>query len=376
MKSLRILVSVRPYRGHFHSLVPLIHALLGAGHRVLVATGTGIGAVVRDAGLDFSPAGLNVFEARERNPSEDPSYGVCVLSTKVEDLLRILRGPFRADLMIRESTDLAAALAAEVQSIPCVTFGVYANARGTSWNRIAGNSIATLRGMLELRADAQLLSLRGNLFVDVVPPSFDSVVPWSMPATIHARYEPWEGSRLEPPPWLLTMPDRPTVLVTLGTVYHVMRKLMRTLLSSLADEDVNVICTTGETLDVVTNSDVPANVRQAGYLPHSLILGSCVGIVCHGGFNTMMGALCSGVPMVCVPQGSDQHYNARRSAELGFGIHLGGRSGNVLSPESLRYAVRRLVNEPAFRLQAQAMQKEIGQQVDIASVVGPIESLV
>jgi UDP:flavonoid glycosyltransferase YjiC (YdhE family) len=367
---------VRPFRGHLHSIVPLASALQSAGHLVAVATGAEIGPAVKEAGLQPLMAGMHTRDAEIRFPGENPAYGFSTLRAKIDDLLEIMQSTFRPNIIIRESTDLAASIAAEVVEVPCLTFGVCTAIPLAVWLRQAGAGISQLRADYGLPADPELGFLHRTLYIDVVPPSVESLWIKSIPNVLYIRYEPWDGGTgRQSPAWVGQLPDRPTVLVTLGTVYNKRTPVMRTFLDALEDEDINVICTLGDDQPLQTFLPAPANVRIEQYLPHSLVLSSCDALLCHGGFNSVMGALSAGVPVVCVPQAGDQFINARRASELGFGIELGDQTILPATQDAVREAVRRVVQESSFRQSAEMIRAEIEGQVQVSEVVGTIEKL-
>lgn len=370
--SLRVLLSVRPYSGHFNPCVPLLGALRRAGHQVAVATAPELAGAVVGSGHPWMAAGLSVDDAVEEYGDEvDPDYGAEVVGHKVDDLVAVLSS-FPADVLVREPTDLAPALAAELAGVPSVNFGIARFLPRDLWRDIAGDSLAAARANLGLPPDPDLDMLLDDLYIDIVPPSFQGRPRGPVRARQMARYRPWDGGAgREPPAWLATLPDRPTVLVTLGTVYNHDPALFAVFLAALADEDLNVVCTVGD-LAPAELDRVPDNVRLARYLPHSLVLPSCRAMLCHGGFNTLMGALCEGVPVVCLPLGSDQYFNANRCDRLGLGVKI-VRKG--ITPETVRRAVRRVLDEPAFGERVGRLRDEIDALPPYRRVVRRIEAL-
>jgi UDP-glucoronosyl and UDP-glucosyl transferase len=89
---------------------------------------------------------------------------------------------------------------------------------------------------------------------------------------------------------------------------------------------------TPETLDVVTWGD------------HDALLPRCAAVITHGGLGTTLRALAHGVPLLVLPLGRDQAFNAARVAELGAGLRLdaGADAG------AIRHALGRLLEEPGF----------------------------
>jgi UDP:flavonoid glycosyltransferase YjiC (YdhE family) len=370
---MNVLFSLRPFRGHLHPFMPLRARLRAARHRVAAATTAEVAGICAGHGLTWFSAGIHPLQARERFPRESSDYGYSTLRVKVDDLIRIMEGQFQADVIVRDPTDLAAAIAAELCGVPCVTLGIANFIPVSSWQYLADESLARLRDAYGLGRDPDMGFLHSSLYADLVPPALES---FDRPPTDNLEfyaYEPWdEGDPGAPPEWLAAMADRPTVLVTLGTVFNHRPDLIATFLRALADEDLGVICTLGEDQDAEALRVHPANVRFERYLPHSVVLPACDAVLCHAGFNTTMGAICAGVPLVAVPLGADQHYNARRCGELGVGICV-DESG--ATPEVIRDAVRRVVTEPGFRRATAALRSEIHGLPDCSKLVDRIEQL-
>jgi len=78
----------------------------------------------------------------------------------------------------------------------------------------------------------------------------------------------------------------------------------------------------------------------------------CAVVVCHAGHGTMARALAAGVPVVAVPAAGDMGENAARLDWAGAGVRLPWR---LLSPTTLRLAVRRVLDEPRFAARAAEM---------------------
>jgi len=369
----RVLVSVRPFRGHLHSLVPLTAALQRAGHQVTVATSAEVATTLEEASLSRVAAGIHPRVAEVRFPGENPAYGPSALRTKIEDLLGIIAA-HPPNVMIRESTDLAAAVAAEIAGVTCLTFGISSMIPRFVWRKNAGESLALLRGQYGLPADPELDFLFSSLYIDVLPPAMEAGYASEVPDLRYVRYEPWDGAATaRRPPWLDALGHRPVVLATLGTVYNKQRHVIRTFLQALEAEDVDVLLTLGDDQPRDKIGPVPDNVQVAQYLPHSMLLPHCDLLLCHGGFNTVMGALCQGVPMVCVPIAGDQIFNAARCEQLGYGLRLGEGSDVPATPATIRSAVRRALGDETFRTRADDIRCKIAALPALETLVPEIE---
>ena len=371
---LNVLFSVRPFRGHLHPLIPLARAFRRAGHNVAIASAEDVITVVTGAGLPWLPAGSNPWELAQAFPGEDSDYGYPALAAKVADLLEIAVEQFPPDVIIREPTDLAPAVAAEVAGAVSVIYGLGHFIPAKSWRFLkADEAITALRRDYGLAEDPGLDSLYRQLYLSILPPPFERYRRLPVPAVQRLRYVPWDGDTAAPAAAAaMNGAGRPTVLVTLGTVYNTHSGLFSRFLAALATEPVDVICTLGEGADEAVLASAPANVRFERYLPHSSILPRCQAMLCHAGFNTMLGCLATGTPVVCVPIGSDQEFNARKIAAGGLGLWLRDAEASV---EQIRAAMRRVLTEPSFSATARAFADGMAHRPGFHAAIRRIETL-
>jgi UDP:flavonoid glycosyltransferase YjiC (YdhE family) len=375
---LNVLFSVRPFRGHLHPLIPLARAFRRAGHQVAIASAEDVIPVVTGAGLPWLPAGLNPRELSQAFPGEDSDYGYPAIGAKVADLLEIAVEQFPPDVVIREPTDLAPAVAAEVAGAVSVIYGLGHFIPARSWRHLkADETITALRRDYGLAQDPGLDCLYRELYLSVLPPPFERYRRLPVSAVQRLQYIPWDGDTATAPgagtdTAATGAVERPTVLVTLGTVYNTHSSLFSRFLEALATEPVDVICTLGEGADEAVSAGAPANVRFERYLPHSSILPRCQAMLCHAGFNTMLGCLATGTPVVCVPIGSDQEFNARKIAAGGLGLWLRDAEASV---EQIRAAMRRVLTEPSFPAKARAFADGMAHRPGFHAAIRRIETL-
>jgi UDP:flavonoid glycosyltransferase YjiC (YdhE family) len=90
-------------------------------------------------------------------------------------------------------------------------------------------------------------------------------------------------------------------------------------------------------------------IELMNWADHDALLPDVDMVVTHGGLGTTLRSLAHGKPLLVLPLGRDQHFNARRVAELGVGIHLPADA----PPERISEALTRLVSHPGFGAAAQ-----------------------
>jgi len=376
--AVRILFSCIPTEGHVRPIVPLARALAAAGHEVTFATGADREKDVLAAGFLHVTAGLSEHEARgpaamQRRELESIPidarrrfgfsriFGLVHAPPKLPELLALLRSrPF--DAIVHDSGDLAAPVAAAALGLPSInhSFGAMIP---LSILELAGELVEPLWRGQGLEPEPYAGSFRG-LYVDISPPSF----AWEEPQGASIRLRPFEQESDEAPEWLAQL-ERPLVYATLGTIFNA-PALFRPLLDGL-DEVPAVLVTTGRNVDPDSLKPVPAHVRIERFVPQAQVLPSCAAVVTHGGSGTTLGALAHGLPLLLVPQGADQFDNAARCKRVGAAIVL---RPDEVTPDAVRAGLRRLLDEPSFRLGAEAVAAEIALMPTPADAAAAVEA--
>jgi len=395
---MRILVAVPPGYGLMFPLVPLVWAARVAGHEVLVATASDMIDAGARAGLamyDVVPdrnvwdelvrafttkdgdvtAGEPAadlpeefrFAARSGNP-----FGLFTL-TMTEGTIGAGRA-FGAELVVHTSDHTAGPLAALALGVPALEVG-----NRVSWSmrdphfhqgrdllkddevgRRVRARLAIPEGRPETvaRIDPRAPSM-GGLLTDEPDPR-DGVPWWPM------RFVPYNGGSVVPD-WALRRPDRPRVLVTLGTVVPTIAgaSSLGVVLEALGGMDVEVVLA-GGSMDLSALGTLPGNVRSVGFLALSTVLPTSSLIVHHGGSGTTASPLHFGVPQLVLPGFADNPLSALRVTERGVGLAQDRATATVAGVRAL---VHRLLTEPTFAEAAEQVSAEMAGQPSPATVI-------
>jgi MGT family glycosyltransferase len=177
------------------------------------------------------------------------------------------------------------------------------------------------------------------------------------------------------PAWLDELPDnRPWIHATEGTAQYQEPFLLRATARGLAGMPLEVVLTTGQNRDPASLGldPLPDNVHVERWLSHEALLPRCAVIVTTGGPATVIAALKAGVPLIMVPTFWEKSDNAQRVVDAGVGLRISPRQ---CTPERLRAAVMRLLSEPHFRENAQAMARKLAQAPGAPRAAELIETL-
>lgn len=204
------------------------------------------------------------------------------------------------------------------------------------------------------------------------PPGFDGPDAVFPPTAHFLRHinPPLVGEAL--PSWVDGLEVRPTVLVSMGTVFHRTAAIYEAVLEGMAEEPVNLVVATGFDQDPGRFGLQPPHVRVERYLPLAALLPRCDLFITHGGFNSVKESLAAGVPMVVIPISADQPYSAERCAALGVGVALGP---DQRTPSDVRRAARTVLAHRAYTRRAREMQRDMAALPGPQHAVGLLEAL-
>lgn len=364
---MRVLFSCIGLFGHFQPLVPVAHGLEAVGHTVAFACAATFVPTVERTGFPAFPAG---FDSRGRSvaamfpgcPPAHPWTEVYVpifAGVMTPDLLTIARD-WRPDLIVRDAMEYGGCLAAEILGIPhAVVRSATPPSLYSERHRIAA-PLAHLRYVNGLPPDPDAEMPFRYLYLATAPPGFALPGDEDAPTTHRVRPAAADVTGEEGlPAWVTTLPDRPTVYATLGTLVSGEprgRALFPIILEALRDEPINLVLTVGRANDSAEFGPQPGNVHIARYIPQSLLLPHCDLLVSQGGFSTVTGALAAGMPMVTIPLMGDQSENAARVAALRAGVTI---EPGERTAAAIRSAVREMLSDPSYRRHAQRVRDEM-----------------
>lgn len=177
----------------------------------------------------------------------------------------------------------------------------------------------------------------------------------------------WAGAWQSP--WPVT-DSRPLVVASLSSTFQNQRGLLQRIIAALGTLHVRGLVTLGPAM-AGERFDVPPNVVTVPSAPHALVFPHAAVIVTHAGHGTVMRALASGVPLLCLPMGRDQDDNAARVFARGAGLRLSRSAG----PPRIAAAVRRLLDEPGFRMNAERLGRIIDSDVAADRAVMELEAI-
>jgi UDP:flavonoid glycosyltransferase YjiC (YdhE family) len=351
--------------GSLHPLVPLARALADRGHDVAFVTAPMHCGAVRELGFEcFSagPAGAISGIAATETTAGLAQLGeadrarriidafAAVAEAMVPELSAVVRR-WRPDALVRDATAFAAWIVAEQAAIPAALFD-FTGVPPALAARVVGPQLGRLRAAFGLPEDPALDSIYRWLVLIGAPPGWTDLN--LLAPTAHLIQPPeFDRAPIESPPaWLDSLADGSRlVYATLGTVFGDSPATWAAIFAAVAAEPgIRLVATVGPATDPRGFGALPPGIRVERYVPQSWLLDRACAVIAHGGYGTLMAAVRHGLPALAIPMpAADNLSNATRLAALGAGLMLApGRRG----AEEIRQALRRILDEPAFRQSA------------------------
>jgi UDP:flavonoid glycosyltransferase YjiC (YdhE family) len=360
-------------------MLPLIRAAQAAGHDVVVTSGPDMAGLLGRLGVRHHASGWTLAESYAQLPSnqrvsdlppqEQAAFaarhlfgaGAARRARAVADLF----DDWRPDVVVHDTLELGSPTAAEARGVRHVTHGYGPTVPGSEEFALVIGAAISEAGLPE-PIDAVLTAP----YLDICPPSLRGSQP--EPWKVMQPLRPSAGEVLvdDPAVDLTDLPYDDTVYVTLGTIMNDAPDVFAALLQGAGRHDVNLVVTTGPGFDGSQLGGVRASVRTAPYLPQAALLPQCTAVVSHAGAGTMLGAICHGLPQLCVPQGTDQPFNTDALLPTGAALAL---SRAEVTADAVEAALGRLLGEPSYRAAAERLRDEVRQMPTAPEVLAALQ---
>ena len=382
---MRFLFATTGGTGHLMPMLPYAHALERAGHEVLVAGSGSAGALARSEGLAFwalaepVPSELDAVHERLRSLSNDEATEPAIqdmfvrtyAAAALRDMILFIK-TWRPDVVLRESTEFASCLAAELCGVPQVRVGFALSSANEDWLlALAAPALDELREQLGLPPDPCAARARASLCLTQSPSLMD--LPGAPELAPVRRYRT-ESQAAEPLPDWWYGSDDPLVYLSFGTVLPQdgYPDMYRAAIDALEGLPIRLLVTIGRAADPAELGQLPPSVHVEQWVPQADVMPHASAMIGHGGAGTTLAALAGGVPQVLLPVFADQPINAARVAEFGAGLALD------MSPDGLGRlgaALRELLEDPRYRTASERVADEIASLPPVGEAVDLLETL-
>ena len=137
------------------------------------------------------------------------------------------------------------------------------------------------------------------------------------------------------------------IYISMGTVNNDMMPFYKSCISALSDTDYQVIMSVGNLVSVDDFGKLPENISIFSHVDQIAVLEEADVFVSHCGMNSVSEGLYFEVPLVMLPQTSEQKGVAERVSQLGAGIKLDKSNGALVLS-----AINKILNDSTYKEKA------------------------
>ena len=384
------MVSIPAY-GHVNPSLPLIRELVLRGHRVTYANDPSFAEPIRETGAELVPYTSRL--PREGAPASAwPEDTVAQLDMFLDDAMAMLpqlRAAYaadRPDLFLYDIACSPARILAENWDRPAVQL----SPTFVAWEGYAEDMAAMVEGLLadprgaaHYRRYSAWLAEQGVAETDSMlfvgrPPRGLVLIPRALQPNADrvdlGRFSfvgPCFGDRSGQGTWRRPEGAQKVLLVSHGSAFTRQPEFYRACLAAFGDlPGWHVVLQIGKFVDMAELGVIPHNVEVHRWVPQLSVLEQAAAFVTHAGMGGAQEGLYCGVPMIAVPQATDQFANADQLVALGVAKRLDTEQA---TPTALRSALLALTSDPAVSARLAAIRTQLREEGGAARAAELIE---
>ena len=357
-----------PAHGHTNPTLGVVRELVSRGHEVWYYSYNVMREKIERAGARFIPC--DEFDSEQKlAPKDAVRVGKdLAFSTKIlvdttlalDDTVTRHMQELKPDCIVADSMAVWGKAVALKLGIPFVS-STTTFAFNQHSAKIMKQSPAQVLGMLfslpKINKDIKRLQDRGypvKSFLDIIRNDENThTVVYTSPQfqpcaeTFSDRYA-FVGPSIRPAVEKIEKTGEKLIYISMGTVNNNMAKLYRNCIDAFRDSSCQVILSVGNLVDIQEFADLPENIGVFSQVDQIAVLQQADVFVTHCGMNSVSEGLYFGVPLVMLPQTSEQHGVAARVLQMEAGVEL-----KKTAPEDIREAVEQVLEDARYKKNAQ-----------------------
>ena len=139
----------------------------------------------------------------------------------------------------------------------------------------------------------------------------------------------------------------------MGTVNNDMLLFYQKCISAFRDSDYQVIMSVGDNVNLKGLEDIPENISVFEHIDQIAVLEKADVFISHAGMNSVSESLYYGVPLVLLPQTTEQKGVAQRVVELQAGIRPAASD-----IKSIQRCVNTIFNDITYKQNAEKISND------------------
>ena len=357
-----------PAHGHTNPTLGVVRELVARGHEVWYYSYNMMRGKIEEAGAIF--VSCDDYDMEQKLTPKDTvrlgkdlafSMKVLVDTTLALDdpVIRHMR-ELKPDCIVADSMAVwgkAVALKLGIPFVSSTTTFAFNQHSAKIMKRSPAQMLGMLFSLPKINKDIKRLQDRGypvNSFLDIIRNDENThTVVYTSPQfqpcaeTFSDRYA-FVGPSIRPAAEKIEKTGEKLVYISMGTVNNNMAKLYRNCIDAFRDSSCQVILSVGNLVNIQEFADLPENIGVFSHVDQIAVLQQADVFVTHCGMNSVSEGLYFGVPLVMLPQTSEQHGVAARVLQMEAGVEL-----KKTAPEDIREAVGQVLEDARYQKNAQ-----------------------
>lgn len=369
-----------PAHGHVNPSLELIRELVSRGHRVTYANDAAFQEVITSTGAEWVPY-RSTLPREGASDARWPEDLVGQLDMFLDDAMAMLpqlRAAYendRPELFLYDIGCSTARILGENWGIPAVQL----SPSMVAWEGYEQDMAEMVEGLrTEPRAVAHYqryshwLKEQGVAETDAMrfvgqPPRGLVLIPRALQPQADRvdlkRFTfvgPCFGDRSRQGTWQRPAGARKVLLVSLGSTFTKQPAFYRACLAAFGGlPGWHVVLQMGKDVELGELGVIPDNVEVHRWVPQLAVLEQADAFVTHAGMGGTQEGLYCGLPMIAVPQSTDQFANADQLVALGVARRLDTEQA---TPDALRSALLQLTEDPAVAARLAALRMQLREE--------------
>ena len=353
-----------PAHGHTNPTLNVVRELTARGHRVVYYSYDDFREKIEDAGAEF--ISCNGFDAQMHLTREEGAKigSDLALSARVlVDTTLALDEPvcrqmeqLKPDCIVADSMAAWGKAVAKKLGIPYVcstTTFAFNRESAKIMPHSLKETLSMITSMGKVNAQVKRLKERGypvKSILDLIgsDETVHTVVytsPLFQPcAETFPEHFAFVGPSIRPARSEVEKTGEKLVYISMGTVNNDMLPLYQACIEAVKGTHWQVILSVGDQVDAGKLQKLSENVFVHSTVDQIAVLGKADAFLTHCGMNSASEGLYFGVPLVMLPQTSEQGGVAARVEQLGAGLRL-----KKTTPEAIRGTLETVMTDPSYR---------------------------
>ncbi len=366
-----------PFYGHINTSLALVEELVGRGEEVIYYCTDTFKEKIQNTGAVYRSYGTKFF-LNENFVTMDITE-ICKVHIElteliIEDILEDIKNE-RPDYIVHDTLCTWAKYAAQISKIPAVNVLptlVFDSEESSSLPIKIGFRAFQKLTMIKNIPNARRISkisrclkrkygIRFNSLIDIIDNKeklnivFTSKEFQSNTGKIGCEYSfvgPVSVYRSEDSSnFTFRKPvDKPLGFISMGTLFNNNTEFFNQCFEAFKDMNIDILMSVGKNIHI-PSLRIPANFTVMHYydIPQLEVLKICDVFITHGGMNSVHEALFNGVPLVAIPQQSEQEKVCVQMEKNGCGIRL---NPSHITSEVLNSSVKKIISIQSYRVNA------------------------